>query len=1101
MLKNLCLQSSTIIAFSLLTFHTAQGAEDLGLRVAPGFRVSLYADQELANDIYAMTLDSHGRVVVTGPGYIKILHDTNNAGKADRVSTFATPVQGGMGMCFDGNDLYFCGGGWLSRYRDPDGQGRAVGPPERILPIAYAEHGGHAMRKGPDGWWYVIGGNDSKFGKEHATLPHSPIRNPEGGALLRLPPDCRHCEVIAQGFRNPYDFDFNAAGDIFTYDSDCEREFFLPWYTPTRMYHIGHGSHHGWRLAGYLRSWCRRDFYADTVDMLWPVGRGSPTGVTCYRHKRLPEHYQGGIFALDWTFGKVYFFPLQPDGASYRTRAEVFLEAVGSNGFDPTDVVVAPDGALFVCMGGRGTHGAVYRIDYVGEGKSAHAPAASELEAVLHAPQPLDAWSRARWMPLAKKLGAHTFAELLTGETWDVPAQIRAVEVITELFGGLPPDAAKSGAHAKAHLVRARVAWSLGRVPCRDFQDILLKLALDAHPLVRRCALEAWADRFDEIPAGSKAAAVDMLLVNFGYHDKRVRQAAARIASMLPEDCFMQLAVKAASQDLQTQLKAALAELWRVPGASTNDRAISTALHVLRTSHTQELLLQAVRLLMIALGDYSLHNPSYEIYAGYSLAHTLQGRESIVREILPVLRKSFPSTDIHLNEECARLLAMLEDDAPDTVGKVAARWTSTSTPTEDVHYLVVLSRLRGARTPEITTKVAQTLLGLHRKLAGREQRIKQVWEERLAELLRNLLQRDPPLARELLQSAEFVNPGHVVLAAALDPVERLQAAGMFLKAAQRDPDFAWSGPLIDLFRPLPPAEVYPALRAQWSNYGLRDAVLLRLAEKPEPADRKKFLVGLESSEPQVIRASLSALQSLPRDVTPTEMVPIMRLLHRLEQEPKEWALRKQALALLMRQSGATFDVHEGARDTPRLKQAYEPVFRWFDRQYPALVKALHESDGENPAVWERLLRNVDWSGGNPVRGEQLFRTRACHTCHTGSRALGPDLTGVTTRFSRADLFTAIIYPSRDVAPAYRTSVIETRNGQLVTGIVAFESADGLIVQTGAATTVRLATADIVSRLPGSRSLMPDGLLKDLRPADLADLYSYLQTLKLNPARK
>ena len=82
-----------------------------------------------------------------------------------------------------------------------------------------------------------------------------------------------------------------------------------------------------------------------------------------------------------------------------------------------------------------------------------------------------------------------------------------------------------------------------------------------------------------------------------------------------------------------------------------------------------------------------------------------------------------------------------------------------------------------------------------------------------------------------------------------------------------------------------------------------------------------------------------------------------------------------------------------------------------------------------------------------------------------------------------------------MAPAYRTSVIETQNGQLVTGIVAFESADGLIVQTGATTTVRLATPDIVSRLPSNRSLMPDGLLKDLKPSDLADLYSYVQTLK------
>ncbi len=93
-----------------------------------------------------------------------------------------------------------------------------------------------------------------------------------------------------------------------------------------------------------MRSWARRDFYLDTVDILWPVGRGSPTGVVCYRHDQFPEHYRGGVFALDWTFGKVYFFPLRPDGASYATEAEVFLEPTGTHGFAPTDAVVAPDG-------------------------------------------------------------------------------------------------------------------------------------------------------------------------------------------------------------------------------------------------------------------------------------------------------------------------------------------------------------------------------------------------------------------------------------------------------------------------------------------------------------------------------------------------------------------------------------------------------------------------------------------------------------------------------------------------------------------------------------------------------------------------------------
>ena len=40
-----------------------QTVEDLGLRIAPGFKITLFADHTLANDIYAMTLDSKGRVV------------------------------------------------------------------------------------------------------------------------------------------------------------------------------------------------------------------------------------------------------------------------------------------------------------------------------------------------------------------------------------------------------------------------------------------------------------------------------------------------------------------------------------------------------------------------------------------------------------------------------------------------------------------------------------------------------------------------------------------------------------------------------------------------------------------------------------------------------------------------------------------------------------------------------------------------------------------------------------------------------------------------------------------------------------------------------
>ena len=58
---------------------TAFGSEEVGIQVPDGFEVSLYADDDLAHDIYTMTTDSLGRVVVSGPGYVRILVDDNGA--------------------------------------------------------------------------------------------------------------------------------------------------------------------------------------------------------------------------------------------------------------------------------------------------------------------------------------------------------------------------------------------------------------------------------------------------------------------------------------------------------------------------------------------------------------------------------------------------------------------------------------------------------------------------------------------------------------------------------------------------------------------------------------------------------------------------------------------------------------------------------------------------------------------------------------------------------------------------------------------------------------------------------------------------------------
>jgi putative membrane-bound dehydrogenase-like protein len=1078
------------------SIRAADEVADLGLKLPPGFRARIIADETLANDTYAMTLDAKGRVVVTTRGAVKTLHDDNGDGRLDRASLFAETESGGMGLCFDGNDLLFCGDGWLSRYRDANGDGRADGPPERLLPLVFTEHGGHAMRKGPDGFWYVIGGNDSRIGTQHVTAPRSPVVAPEAGALLRLTPDGRQSEIYADGFRNPYDFDFNAAGDLFTYDSDVERDIFLPWYAPTRLFHVAQGGHHGWRVTGYLRSWPRPGYDPGTVDVLEPVGRGSPTGVVCYRHSQFPAKYRDGLFILDWTFGKVFFVRLVPSGTTYRAQLEVFLEPTGTSGFAPTDAVVAPDGALLISIGGRRTRGAVYRIEF--EGRRMDPEPATELDAVLRAPQPLDAWSRARWEPLATKLGRAAFLDAACDQARPAPDRRRAVEVATERFGGLDRRVADALVKDSADAVRARLAWSLGRAPIAGGEAVLVKLTDDPDPSVRLAALDAWDDTsWKNVVSDSEAK---LLVGNLGHVDKRVRQAAARLAARSTEETWSLVARALPDSTLQARLSGALAELWRHPDRVVHDATGEQVCDVLEKTTDPDLRIQAIRLIQRALGDYHLVNPTIEVETGYSTQPSLTGHETLAHRIRKLVRPLFPTGIERLDDESARLLAMLEDDDPALPAQVAAFWTGSSSPTRDLHYLIVLERLHSPRDPALRARVARAVVALDGKLAGQEQRTKQTWNDRIGEVVGRLLERDPGLGTALLNEKGFVSPNHVALALALAPPERAQAARRYLGAVQADPDYLWSGPLIDLLAGLPTREVRPAFRSQWNNYALRDALLPRLASPPDEADRAIYLDALDSSQPDVIRGALGALESLPRDKAPAHLVPVLRLLRRLTLEPRESPLRKQSLRLFERQTGEHYGVTETNSDVAALRRAYEPILEGFKRANPKLLAQLQNAS-EDLAAWSERLKRVDWKAGDSSRGSKLFLERGCQTCHSGPRALGPDLTGVTDRLSREDLFTAIVAPSLDVSPLYRTTQVETRDGRVYSGTIAFESADGLILQTGATTTVRVATPDMISRHVGTRSLMPDQLLQGLGDRDLADLDQYLRSLsKRGPAR-
>ena len=253
------MRPALILVLITLAPILASRAAESPFSVPEGFVVSKFAGDDLTHDTWAMTIADDGRVAVSGPGYIKILLDHNADGVADDMHLVPGDARNAHGLLWIGNDLLSVQPHGIFRHRDRDRDGLPESNPELFykLPGGGGEHGPHGIRKGPDGWFYLACGNNTRIGKGAITTRTSPIVEPSQGTVLRISPDGKQSEVIAHGFRNHYDIAFNKHGHLFTFDSDGERDHQLPWYSFCRVFHVRIGGHHGWLLPGHQRSFNR----------------------------------------------------------------------------------------------------------------------------------------------------------------------------------------------------------------------------------------------------------------------------------------------------------------------------------------------------------------------------------------------------------------------------------------------------------------------------------------------------------------------------------------------------------------------------------------------------------------------------------------------------------------------------------------------------------------------------------------------------------------------------------------------------------------------------------------------------------------------------
>jgi putative membrane-bound dehydrogenase-like protein len=135
--------------------------------------------------------------------------------------------------------------------------------------------------------------------------------------------------------------------------------------------------------------------------------------------------------------------------------------------------------------------------------------------------------------------------------------------------------------------------------------------------------------------------------------------------------------------------------------------------------------------------------------------------------------------------------------------------------------------------------------------------------------------------------------------------------------------------------------------------------------------------------------------------------------------------------------------------------------------------------------------------GNVGDGRKLFFGKAiCSTCHSianEGNKFAPDLTNIGEIRSQHDILEAILFPSASFAREYETSRIVTKTNTY-NGIIKEQYPEAIVIETGPGASVRIQRTEINSIEPGTLSLMPPGLDKQLTPQELSDLVAYLVSL-------
>lgn len=149
------------------------------------------------------------------------------------------------------------------------------------------------------------------------------------------------------------------------------------------------------------------------------------------------------------------------------------------------------------------------------------------------------------------------------------------------------------------------------------------------------------------------------------------------------------------------------------------------------------------------------------------------------------------------------------------------------------------------------------------------------------------------------------------------------------------------------------------------------------------------------------------------------------------------------------------------------------------------------ADGPAEAI---LSLQGDFERGRELLFESALQCRACHRFGTGEEKMGPDLGQIGARYDRRKMLETLLYPSKEIDPKYASWAVETAAGAVHSGILVERTADRIVLQD-AEKTIPIPAASVKRMARLEKSIMPDSLLKELAPREIADVLEFLARMR------